>query len=147
MESTGVYWIPLYDLLASQGFEVYLVDPRQTKQALGRPKSDVLDCQWIRRLHSYGLLTVPEYKHYVPQNCRSCCASELIAAGVPTVVVNDFLGHGTVTTTEKFYINTKPAMRAAAGARNVVISDSCRTRRPGKEKGLVTFRHKSFICR
>jgi transposase len=57
MESTGVYWIPLYDLLASQGFEVFLVDPRQTKQAPGRPKSDVLDCQWIRRLHSYGLLT------------------------------------------------------------------------------------------
>jgi transposase len=57
MEATGVYWIPLYDLLASQGFEVLLVDPRQTKHAPGRPKSDVLDCQWIRRLHSYGLLT------------------------------------------------------------------------------------------
>jgi len=57
MESTGVYWIPLYDLLASQGLEVFLVDPRQTKHAPGRPKSDVLDCQWIRRLHSYGLLT------------------------------------------------------------------------------------------
>jgi transposase len=57
MESTGVYWIPLYDLLASQGFEVLLVDPRQTMHAPGRPKSDVEDCQWIRRLHSYGLLT------------------------------------------------------------------------------------------
>lgn len=57
MESTGVYWIPLYELLASQGFDVILVDPRQTKHAPGRPKSDVLDCQWIRRLHSYGLLT------------------------------------------------------------------------------------------
>ncbi|MBV8069539.1 MAG: IS110 family transposase [Acidobacteriaceae bacterium] len=57
MESTGVYWIALYDLLASQGFEVLLVDPRQTKHAPGRPKSDVKDCQWIRRLHSYGLLT------------------------------------------------------------------------------------------
>ena len=57
MESTGVYWIPLYDLLASRGFEVRLVDPRQTTHAPGRPKSDVLDCQWIRRLHSYGLLT------------------------------------------------------------------------------------------
>jgi transposase len=57
MESTGVYWIALYDLLASRGFEVLLVDPRQTKHAPGRPKSDVLDCQWIRRLHSYGLLT------------------------------------------------------------------------------------------
>ena len=51
MESTGVYWIPLYDLLASQGFDVLLVDPRQTKHAPGRPKTDVVDCQWIRRLH------------------------------------------------------------------------------------------------
>ena len=57
MESTGVYWIALYELLSSQGLEVLLVDPRQTKHAPGRPKSDVLDCQWIRRLHSYGLLT------------------------------------------------------------------------------------------
>jgi len=57
MESTGVFWIPLYDLLASRGFAVILVDPRQTSHAPGRPKSDVLDCQWIRRLHSYGLLT------------------------------------------------------------------------------------------
>ncbi len=57
MESTGIYWIPLYDLLASRGFEVLLVDPRQTKHAPGRPKTDVVDCQWIRRLHSYGLLT------------------------------------------------------------------------------------------
>jgi transposase len=57
MESTGIYWIALYDVLARQGFEALLVDPRQTKHAPGRPKSDVLDCQWIRRLHSYGLLT------------------------------------------------------------------------------------------
>src|ERR1700716_2772397 len=57
MESTGVYWIPLFELLESQGFDVILVDPRQTKHAPGRPKSDVLDCQWICRLHSYGLLT------------------------------------------------------------------------------------------
>ena len=57
MESTGVYWIPLFELLASRGFEVILVDPRQTQAWPGRPKSDVLDCQWIRRLHSYGLLT------------------------------------------------------------------------------------------
>jgi transposase len=57
MESTGVYWIPLFELLAGRGLTVILVDPRQTKHAPGRPKSDVLDCQWIRRLHSYGLLT------------------------------------------------------------------------------------------
>ncbi len=57
MESTGVYWIALYELLERQGFTVLLVDPRQTKHAPGRPKSDVLDCQWIQRLHSYGLLS------------------------------------------------------------------------------------------
>jgi transposase len=57
MESTGVYWIPLFELLEHRGFAVFLVDPRQTRHAPGRPKSDVLDCQWIQRLHSYGLLT------------------------------------------------------------------------------------------
>lgn len=57
MESTGVYWIPLYDLLESQGFEVLLVDPRQITRAPGRPKTDKEDAQWIRRLHSLGLLS------------------------------------------------------------------------------------------
>ena len=57
MESTGIYWIPLFELLESRGFEVFLVDPRQSRHAPGRPKSDVLDCQWLQRLHSYGLLT------------------------------------------------------------------------------------------
>src|SRR6267142_2113451 len=57
MESTGIYWIPLYELLESRGFEVFLVEPRQSRHAPGRPKSDVLDCQWLQRLHSYGLLT------------------------------------------------------------------------------------------
>jgi transposase len=57
MESTGVYWIPLFELLEKRGFEVFLVDPRQTRQVSGRPKSDVRDCQWIQRLHSYGLLS------------------------------------------------------------------------------------------
>ena len=55
MESTGVYWVPLFELL-ERHFAVYLVDPRQTRHTSGRPKSDVLDCQWIQRLHSYGLL-------------------------------------------------------------------------------------------
>jgi transposase len=57
MESTGIYWVPLFELLESRGFEVYLVEPRQARHAPGRPKSDVLDCQWLQRLHSYGLLT------------------------------------------------------------------------------------------
>jgi hypothetical protein len=57
MESTGIYWIPLFELLESRGFEVLLVEPRQSRHAPGRPKSDVLDCQWLQRLHSYGLLS------------------------------------------------------------------------------------------
>lgn len=56
MESTGVYWIPLYEILDRRGFEVHLIDPRATKQVSGR-KSDVLDCQWIWQLMSYGLLS------------------------------------------------------------------------------------------
>jgi transposase len=56
MESTGIYWIPLFELLESEGFEVYLVDPSYTKQVKGRPKTDRRDCQWIYRLHHVGLL-------------------------------------------------------------------------------------------
>lgn len=55
MEATGVYWIPLFELLDSRGFEVYLVNSRATRQISGR-KSDVLDCQWIWQLMSHGLL-------------------------------------------------------------------------------------------
>lgn len=55
MESTGVYWIPLFELLDRRGFEVKLVDARHVKNVSGR-KSDVLDCQWLQQLHSYGLL-------------------------------------------------------------------------------------------
>src|SRR5262245_26882920 len=56
MESTGIYWIALYELLESEGFEVLLVDPSYTRQLRGRPKTDRRDCQWIYRLHSVGLL-------------------------------------------------------------------------------------------
>ena len=55
MEATGVYWIPLYELLDRRGFDVQLVNSRSTRQVTGR-KSDVLDCQWIWQLMSYGLL-------------------------------------------------------------------------------------------
>ena len=55
MESTGVYWVPAFQVLERMGFEVMLVDPRQVKNVSGR-KSDMLDCQWSQRLHTYGLL-------------------------------------------------------------------------------------------
>jgi transposase len=56
MESTGVYWIPLYEILEARGFQVYLVNARHIKNVPGR-KSDVKDCQWIQRLHTAGLLS------------------------------------------------------------------------------------------
>jgi transposase len=56
MESTGVYWIPLFQILEDRGFEVKLVNAKHVKNVAGR-KTDVSDCQWIQILHSYGLLS------------------------------------------------------------------------------------------
>src|ERR1700677_4138458 len=55
MESTGVYWIPAYEILEQCGFEVILVNARYAKNVHGR-KTDVSDAAWLRQLHSYGLL-------------------------------------------------------------------------------------------
>ncbi len=55
MEATGVYWVPLYEILEERGIEVCLVNAHHVHNVPGR-KSDVLDCQWLQQLHSYGLL-------------------------------------------------------------------------------------------
>jgi len=55
MEATGVYWIPLYEILEGYGFDVSLINARHIKNVSGR-KTDVIDCQWIQQLHTYGLL-------------------------------------------------------------------------------------------
>ena len=55
MQSTGVYWIPLYEILDARGLEVYLVNARHTRNLPGR-KSDVQESQWLLKLHTYGLL-------------------------------------------------------------------------------------------
>ncbi|MGB8646202.1 MAG: IS110 family transposase [Anaerolineae bacterium] len=56
MESTGVYWIPIFEILEARGVQVLVVNARHLKHVPGR-KSDIQDCQWIQRLHSFGLLT------------------------------------------------------------------------------------------
>jgi len=63
MEATGVYWITLYDVLEQSGFDVYLVNPADSKNLPGR-KTDVQDCQWIKELFSMGLLR----KSFVPKD-------------------------------------------------------------------------------
>ena len=55
MQSTGVYWIPVLEVLQQHGMEVYLVNARHTKNLPGR-KSDVMECQWLLKLHTFGLL-------------------------------------------------------------------------------------------
>lgn len=56
MESTGVYWVQLFMVLQDHGFEVFLVNAQQIKNVSGK-KTDVLDCQWIQQLHTFGLLS------------------------------------------------------------------------------------------
>jgi transposase len=56
LESTGVYWIALFEVLASRGLEVFLIEPSQGRHCGARPKTDVTDCQWLQRLHTFGLL-------------------------------------------------------------------------------------------
>jgi transposase len=54
----GVYWIPLVQILEARGFEVFLVNAQFIKNVTGK-KTDILDCQWIQQLHTYGLLKPP----------------------------------------------------------------------------------------
>ena len=84
MQSTSVYWIPVYETLERAGFEVMLVPPRMTKQIGGR-KSDVLDCQWIWQLMSYGLLRGPEAtKWFGPSSTAGAATARQCANGLFT---------------------------------------------------------------
>src|ERR1044071_2483364 len=56
MGATGVYWLPLYDILEQRGFDVHLVNSKHVQNVTGR-KTDILDCQWLQQLHTFGLLS------------------------------------------------------------------------------------------
>jgi transposase len=70
MESTGVYWIPVFEILQARGFEVVLVNARDAKNVPGR-KTDVNDAQWLQKLHSYGLLRASFRPHQDVATLRS----------------------------------------------------------------------------
>ncbi len=75
MESTGVYWIPIYNILQSMGLKPVLINAREIKSVAGRPKTDKQDCMWICRLHSYGLLKesfVPDVNVSALKNLCDC---------------------------------------------------------------------------
>ncbi len=86
MESTGVYWIPAFQILEQYGLEVLLVDARAAKNLPGR-KSDVLDCQWLQRLHSFGLLSgcFHPAAEIVPLRAYLRLREELVRAGSQSV--------------------------------------------------------------
>jgi hypothetical protein len=69
MESTLVYWIALFEILETRGFEVKLVNAHHVKTLPGR-KTDILDCQWLQQLHSYGLLS----GSFRPEDLSLCIA-------------------------------------------------------------------------
>ena len=82
MESTSVYWIPIFELLEERGVEVFLVNARDAKHVPGR-KTDVSDAQWLQRLHTCGLLRasfrpkgeIVELRTYL----RQCCFKRLVS--------------------------------------------------------------------
>ena len=74
MESTGVYWIPLFGVLEERGFEVMLVDPRRIKNVPGR-KTDVLDCQWLQQLQTMACCREPSDPTGTYDACAAICGS------------------------------------------------------------------------
>jgi len=75
LESPGVFWIPLFQILEERGLQVCLANARHVKNVPGR-KSDVLDCQWLHYLHSVGLLHASFRPRGRSALCERCCATE-----------------------------------------------------------------------
>ena len=73
MESTGVYWIPIYEVLEQRGFEVWVVNARDAKHVPGR-KTDVSDASWLQRLHEFGLLRASFRPQGAMRPCGPTCA-------------------------------------------------------------------------
>jgi hypothetical protein len=74
MESTGVYWVPVFEILEARGFEVLLVNARHVKNVPGR-KTDVNDAQWLQQLHQHGLLRGSfRPRDGIARSCSACLA-------------------------------------------------------------------------
>jgi len=74
MESTGVYWIPIYEILEQRGFKVMLVNARDAKHVPGR-KTDVSDAEWLQRLHEYGRCAQASGRRPRWRDCAPTCGS------------------------------------------------------------------------
>jgi hypothetical protein len=91
MESTGVYWIPLFQILQERGFEVWLVDARHVKNVPGR-RTDVSDCPWLQFLHSVGLLRA-SYRPEQEQMIEACERDSRRPGTVPSRELPTGIGH------------------------------------------------------
>ena len=84
MESTGVYWIPVFQLLEARGLEVCLINAKQAASIAGRGKTDVCDAQWLQYLHACGLLRA---SHRPPPcrcaRCAACCGTGTASCAPP----------------------------------------------------------------
>lgn len=88
MQSTGVYWIPLFDVLEQRGFKVCLVNARHTKNLPGR-KTDVQESQWLLKLHTYGLLRDSFRRPTRSAPCAACGACGTVTSrklGAPSSI-------------------------------------------------------------
>ena len=74
MQATGVYWIALYEVLEGYGFNVYVVNAKHTKTLPGR-KTDVCECQWLQKLHTFGLPNNPSCRLRKSVRCAPTCAN------------------------------------------------------------------------
>lgn len=105
MESTGSYWVSVFEMLDRAGFEVNLVDAHHVKNIRGR-KSDVIDCQWLQQLHSHGLLSaafrpedkIVELRSYVRQRSSliEAAASQVNKMQKALIQMNLYL-HNTIS--------------------------------------------------
>ena len=129
MESTGVYWIPIYELLQAEGIEAVLVNARHLSGVPGR-KSDGLDCQWLQQLHSCGLLkgsfrpdeavcrlraVQRERANRIAERTRIFVLAESLGG------VESLMGHPASMT----HASVPPAMREAMGLTDSLLRLSC----------------------
>jgi transposase len=136
MESTSVYWIPIFELLDERGFEIFLVNARDAKHVPGR-KTDVSDAQWLQRLHSYGLLRasfrpkreIAELRAYLRQRERllDTAASQIQHMQKAMTEMNLQLHHVVADITGATGLRIIRAI--IAGERNPSVSASMRDKR------------------
>jgi hypothetical protein len=129
MQLTGVYWISLYDILEERGFEVYLVNARHSKDVPGR-KSDVQECQWVLKSHTYGPLSQAAAGQQ-PVNSPRWYAFPIVHGALVAQLGSD------ESQSTRFSASLRPLARRCAALSAIFASqDNATIRTQGKRKQL-----------